>query len=87
MNPITDSLAATTEASRPDVERYVEQLFASKDDVCAFRLLVRDESYAYRPNDSHHNALGKPDLAAYVAISFASITNLFDHQGKRCCRA
>src|SRR5260370_41495427 len=52
-----DSLAAAAEAGRLDAERYIEQLFASKEDVRSFRLILRDAGGDRGLNDRLFHAL------------------------------
>jgi len=48
-----DSLAAAAEGGRLDANHYIEQLFASKDDVRSFRLILRDAGQDIWLNDRH----------------------------------
>src|SRR5260370_17522233 len=41
-----DSLAAAAEAGRLDADRYLEQLFPTKEDGRAFRIILRDAGQA-----------------------------------------
>lgn len=51
-----DSLAAAAEAGILDGDTYIEQLFASKEDVRAFRLILRDAGADKWLNHSHFNS-------------------------------
>jgi hypothetical protein len=73
-----DSLAAAAEAGRLDAEQYLEQLFASKDDVRSFRLILRDAGSDRWLNDRHFNALKKLGCAELDAVTYAGIASFFD---------
>jgi hypothetical protein len=73
-----DSLAAAAEAGRLDADRYIEQLFASKDDVRSFRLILRDAGQDIWLNDRHFNALKKLGCAELDAVTYPGIANFFD---------
>ena len=73
-----DSLAAAAEAGRLDADRYIEQLFASKEDVRSFRLILRDVSQDIWLNDRHFNALKKLGCAELDAVTYPGIANFFD---------
>ena len=73
-----DSLAAAAEAGRLDADRYIEQLFASKDDVRSFRLILRDAGQDIWLNDRHFNALKKLGCAEMDVTTYPGIANFFD---------
>jgi hypothetical protein len=72
-----DSPAIATEAGILDGDRYIKQLFASKEDVLAFRLILRD-AIAYKwLTDRHFTALKKLGSAELDAVTYASIASFF----------
>lgn len=73
-----DSLAAAAEAGRLDTDRYVDKLFATKEDARAFRLMLRGAGCDRWLNDRHHNALKKLGCAEMDAIKYADIVSFFD---------
>ncbi|MFM0176456.1 hypothetical protein PQR33_45005 [Paraburkholderia sediminicola] len=73
-----DSLAAAAEAGILDGDKYIEQLFASKEDVRAFRLILRDAGADKWLNDRHFTALKKLGCAQLDAVTYASIASFFD---------
>ena len=73
-----DSLAAAAEGGRLDADHYIEQLFASKDDVRSFRLILRDAGQDIWLNDRHFNALKKLGCAELDAVTYPGIANFFD---------
>lgn len=75
---VMDSLAAAAEAGRLDADRYVDQIFASRSDARAFRLVLRDAGADCWLNDRHHNALRKLGCAAMDANAYPAIASFFD---------
>lgn len=75
---VMDSLAAAAEAGRLDAARYIEQLFAGKEDVHAFRGVLREASGERWLNERHHNALRKLGNVESDVVSYVCITALFD---------
>lgn len=73
-----DSLAAAAEAGRLDADRYIEQLFASNEDVRAFRIILRDAGSDRWLNDRHFNALKKLGCAELDAVTYPGIASFFD---------
>jgi hypothetical protein len=73
-----DSLAAAAEAGRLDADRYIEQLFASKEDVRSFRLILRDAGADNWLNDRHFTALKKLGCSELDAVTYASVASFFD---------
>jgi hypothetical protein len=73
-----DSLAAAAEAGRLDADRYIEQLFASKEDVRSIRLVLRDAGGEKWLNDRHFTALKKLGCAELDAVTYASTASFFD---------
>jgi hypothetical protein len=76
-----DSLAAAAEAGRLDADNYIAQLFASTEDVRAFRLILREAGHDRWLSDRHFNALKKLGCAEMDAATYAAIANLFDPAG------
>src|SRR5260370_1295476 len=72
-----DSLAAAAEAGRLDADKYIEQLFASKEDVRAFRLILREAGGDRWLTDRHHYALRKLCYSEMDGATYAGITALF----------
>jgi hypothetical protein len=66
------------EAGILDGDRYIEQLFASKADVRAFRLILRDADGEKWLNDRHFTALKKLGCAELDAVTYAGIASFFD---------
>jgi hypothetical protein len=75
---VMDSLAAAAEAGRLDADRYIDQLFASRGDARAFRLILRDAGTEQWLNDRHHNALRKLGCASVDAITYPVLASFFD---------
>jgi hypothetical protein len=75
---VMDSLAAAAESGRIDAERFIGQLFATWEDVRAFRLILRDAGGDRWQNDRHYNALKKLGCAEMDAVTYAGIANFFD---------
>lgn len=75
---VMDSLAAAAEAGRLDADRYVDQIFASRCDARAFRLVLRDAGADCWLNDRHHNALRKLGCAVMDANAYPAIASFFD---------
>lgn len=75
---VLDSMAAAAEAGRLDAEIYIQQLFASRDDVRAFRHVLREAGGDRWLNDRHHNALRKLGNAELDLTTYAGIAGLFD---------
>jgi hypothetical protein len=75
---VMDSLAVAAEAGRLDADRYIEQLFASRSDVRAFRLILRDAGSDLWLNERHHNALRKLGGASMDATTYPVIASFFD---------
>ena len=73
-----DSLAAAAEAGILDGDRYVEQLFASKEDVRSFRFILRDAGADKWLNDRHFTALKKLGCSELDAVTYASVASFFD---------
>lgn len=73
-----DSLAAAAEAGILDGDTYIEQLFASKEDVRAFRLILRHAGGDKWLNDRHFTALKKLGCAELDAVTYASTATFFD---------
>jgi hypothetical protein len=73
-----DSLAAAAEAGILDGDRYVEQLFASKEDVRAFRLILRDAGTDKWLTDQHFTALKKLGNAELDLTTYVGIAGVFD---------
>jgi hypothetical protein len=73
-----DSLAAAAEAGILDGDKYIEQLFASKQDVRAFRLILRDAGADKWLTDRHFTALKKLGCAELDAVTYASVASFFD---------
>lgn len=73
-----DSLAAATEAGILDGDQYIEQLFASKEDVRAFRLILRDAGSDRWMHDRNFYALKKLGCAELDAATYAGIASFFD---------
>jgi hypothetical protein len=73
-----DSLAAAAEAGRLDADQYIEQPFASREDVRAFRLILRDAGQERWLHDRHHHALKKLGNAELDLMTYAGIAGLFD---------
>jgi hypothetical protein len=75
---VMDSLAAAAEAGRLNSERCIEQLFATREDVRAFRLILRDAGADRWVNDRHYAALKKVGCAELDAATYAGIASFFD---------
>jgi hypothetical protein len=75
---VLDSVAAAAEAGRLDAEKYVEQLFLTKEDVRAFRQVLREAGGDRWLTDRHHNALRKLGNTEFDVTSYIGITGLFD---------
>ena len=75
---VMDSLAAAAEAGRLDADQYIEQLFASKEDVRAFRLILRDAGQERWLHDRHHHALRKLGNAEFDLMTYVGIASIFD---------
>ncbi|OAJ62793.1 hypothetical protein A6V36_20715 [Paraburkholderia ginsengiterrae] len=73
-----DSLAAAAEAGILDGDTFIGQLFASKEDVRACRLILRDTGADKWLNDRHFTALKKLGCAELDAVNYASIASFFD---------
>jgi hypothetical protein len=73
-----DSLAAAAEAGMLDGDMYIDQMFASKEDVRSFRLILRDAGGEKWLNDRHFTGLKKLGCAEIDAVSYASIASFFD---------
>ena len=73
-----DSLAAAAEAGRLDADQYIEQMFASKEDVRSFRQILRDAGAEKWLNDRHFAALKKLGCAELDAVTYAGIASFFD---------
>ena len=73
-----DSLAAAAEAGILDGHTFIEQLFASKEDVRAFRLILRDAGAEKWLNERHFTALKKLGCAELDAVTYASVASFFD---------
>ncbi|MFL9862189.1 hypothetical protein PQR72_41830 [Paraburkholderia madseniana] len=73
-----DSLAAAAEAGMLDGDQYIAQLFASNEDVRAFRLILRDAGGEKWLTDRHFTALRKLGCAELDAVTYASIASFFD---------
>jgi hypothetical protein len=54
-----DSLAAAAEAGRLDADKYIERIFAGKEDVRAFRHVLREAGDDRWLTDRHHIAVRK----------------------------
>jgi hypothetical protein len=75
---VLDSLAAAAEAGRLDEALYIQQLFATREDVRAFRLVLRDAGSDRWLNDRHFNALKKLGNAELDLTTYVGIASLFD---------
>jgi hypothetical protein len=75
---VMDSLAAAAEAGRLDADKYIEQIFAGKEDVRAFRHVLREAGGDRWLTDRHHNALRKLGNAECDVTAYVGITALFD---------
>lgn len=73
-----DSLAAAAEAGRTNAEQFVEQLFASREDIRSFRLVLRDVGGEKWLNGRHFTALKKLGCAELDAVIYASVASFFD---------
>jgi hypothetical protein len=80
-----DSPAIAAEAGILDGDRYIEQLFASKEDVLAFRLILRDASADKWLTDRHSTALKKLGCAELDAGN-VSIASFFGRSSNTCGR-
>ncbi|MFL9898937.1 hypothetical protein PQR71_12370 [Paraburkholderia fungorum] len=73
-----DSFAAAAEVGILDGDQYIEQLFASKEDVRSFRLILRDAGAEKWLNDRHFTALKKLGCAELDAVTYAAVASFFD---------
>jgi hypothetical protein len=72
------SLSAAAEAGRLDAEKYVEQVFASRKDLRAFRRVLRESDSDRWLTDRRHNALRKLGNAELDVTTYVGISALFD---------
>jgi hypothetical protein len=75
---VLDSMTAAAEAGRLDAEQYVVQLVASKEDVRAFRRVLREAGGDRWLTDRHHNALRKLRNADLDVTTYVGIAGIFD---------
>jgi hypothetical protein len=75
---VMDSLAAAAEAGRLDADQYMGQLFASKEDVHAFRHVLREAGGDRWLTDRHHNAMRKLGNAEFDVTTYVGIASVFD---------
>ncbi|MBC8752249.1 hypothetical protein OKW43_005769 [Paraburkholderia sp. WC7.3g] len=73
-----DSLAAAAEPGILDGDQYIEQLFASKEDVRAFRLILRDAGSDRWLNDRRLYALKKLGSAELDSVTYPGVASFFD---------
>jgi hypothetical protein len=73
-----DSLAAAAEAGILDGGHYIAQLFANKEDVRSFRLILRDAGAEKWLNDRQFTARKKLGCAELDAVTYAGIASFFD---------
>jgi hypothetical protein len=77
---VMDSFAAGAEAGRLNSDCYVEQLFASSEDVRHFRGMLRDAGRELWVNDRHFNAVRKFGIAEIDCSTYSLISGFFDVQ-------
>lgn len=75
---VMDSLAAAAEAGRLDAKNYVDQLLSNREDVRAFRLVLREAGGDRWLNERHHHALRKLGNAELDVTTYVGIVGLFD---------
>lgn len=75
---VMDSLAAAAEAGRLDADKYIELIFSGKEDVHAFRHVLREAGEDRWLTDRHQNALRKPGNTEPDVTNYVGITALFD---------
>lgn len=73
-----DSLNAMAGTGILDGDTFIEQMFASKEDVRSFRLTLRDTGADKWLTDRHFTALKKLSCAELDAVTYASIASFFD---------
>ncbi|ADG14519.1 hypothetical protein BC1002_0417 [Paraburkholderia atlantica] len=75
---VMDSMAAAAEAGRLHGSNYLEQLFASREDIRVFRTQLREEGPNLWVNDRHHNAMCKLGSTQADSSTYQRITAFFD---------
>lgn len=73
-----DSFAAAAEATILNGDKYIDQVLASKEDVRACRMILRDDGGDKGLNDRHFTALKKLGCAELDAVTYASAASFFD---------
>jgi hypothetical protein len=61
-----------------DADHYIAQIFASKEDVRTFRIILRDAGQERWLNDRHHIALKKLGNADLDVTTYVGIAGIFD---------
>lgn len=77
---VMDSMAAAAEAGRLHGSNYLEQIFASREDVRAFRVRLREEGPDLWLNDRHHNAMRKLASTQADSSTYQRITAFLTHR-------